>query len=121
MDGGIGMSQIAPSILAADFNRLGGQIHELEENDVEILRRIHNIGTLPQIEKLRVPCRMFPTLNFATDFPDFHIRFRKESIHNRGLSHTGRSGKYCCLSRHWITGTGAGFWGAPISVNRIVR
>ena len=37
MDGGIGMSRIAPSILAADFNRLGGQIHELEENDVEIL------------------------------------------------------------------------------------
>lgn len=31
------MSRIAPSILAADFNHLGRQIHELEENDVEIL------------------------------------------------------------------------------------
>jgi len=31
------MSQIAPSILAADFNCLGKQIRELEENDVKIL------------------------------------------------------------------------------------
>lgn len=31
------MSQIAPSILAADFNCLGEQICELEENDVKIL------------------------------------------------------------------------------------
>lgn len=31
------MSRIAPSILAADFNCLGSQIHELEKNDVEIL------------------------------------------------------------------------------------
>lgn len=31
------MSQIAPSILAADFNCLGKQICELEENDVKIL------------------------------------------------------------------------------------
>ena len=31
------MSQIAPSILAADFNCLGKQIHELEENEVKYL------------------------------------------------------------------------------------
>lgn len=31
------ISKLAPSILSADFCRLGEQIHELEENDIELL------------------------------------------------------------------------------------
>ena len=31
------MSRLAPSMLAADFNCLGKQIHELEENGIDIL------------------------------------------------------------------------------------
>lgn len=31
------VSKLAPSILSADFSRLGEQIHELEKNDIELL------------------------------------------------------------------------------------
>ncbi|HBI60806.1 MAG TPA: ribulose-phosphate 3-epimerase, partial [Lachnospiraceae bacterium] len=31
------MSRLAPSILAADFNRLGNQIQQLEQNGIELL------------------------------------------------------------------------------------
>ncbi len=79
------MSQIAPSILAADFNRLGGQIHELEENDVEILHIDVMDGMfvpsisfgMPVITSIRKESRLFFDVHLMVQDP---IRYIEEFV-----------------------------------------
>ena len=73
------MSRIAPSILAADFNRLGGQIHELEENDVEILHIdvMDGIFGMPVITSIRKESRLFFDVHLMVQDP---IRYIEEFV-----------------------------------------
>ena len=79
------MSRIAPSILAADFNRLGGQIHELEENDVEILHIDVMDGMfvpsisfgMPVITSIRKESRLFFDVHLMVQDP---IRYIEEFV-----------------------------------------
>lgn len=76
------MSRIAPSILAADFNRLGGQIHELEENDVEILHIDVMDGMfvpsisfgMPLIASIRKESRLFFDVHLMVQEPARYIK-----------------------------------------------
>jgi len=85
VDGGIGMSRIAPSILAADFNHLGRQIHELEENDVEILHIDVMDGMfvpsisfgMPVITSIRKESRLFFDVHLMVQNP---IRYIEEFV-----------------------------------------
>ncbi len=79
------MSQIAPSILAADFNCLGKQIRELEENDVKILHVDVMDGMfvpsisfgMPVITSIRKESRLFFDVHLMVQEP---IRYIEEFV-----------------------------------------
>lgn len=79
------MSRIAPSILAADFNCLGKQIHELEEHDVEILHIDVMDGMfvpsisfgMPVITSIRKESRLFFDVHLMVQDP---IRYIEEFV-----------------------------------------
>lgn len=79
------MSKIAPSILAADFNCLGKQIHELEENQVDILHVDVMDGLfvpsisfgMPVITSIRKESRLFFDVHLMIQEP---IRYIEEFV-----------------------------------------
>lgn len=79
------MSQLAPSILAADFNRLGKQIKELEQNKIELLHIDVMDGMfvpsisfgMPVITSIRKESSLFFDVHLMVQEP---IRYIKEFV-----------------------------------------
>lgn len=79
------MSQLAPSMLAADFNCLGKQIRELEENSIEILHVDVMDGMfvpsisfgMPVIESIRKESRLFFDVHLMVQEP---VRYIEEFV-----------------------------------------
>ncbi|MBR1744000.1 MAG: ribulose-phosphate 3-epimerase [Lachnospiraceae bacterium] len=74
--------QIAPSILAADFNILGAQIAELEKNGIEMLHIDVMDGMFvpsisfgfPVISSIRKECRMFFDVHLMIERPERYVK-----------------------------------------------
>ena len=74
--------QIAPSILAADFNRLGDQILELEKSGIEMLHIDVMDGMfvpsisfgLPVISSIRKESQMFFDVHLMIERPERYIK-----------------------------------------------
>lgn len=79
------MSQLAPSILAADFNRLGKQIKELEQNQIKLLHIDVMDGMfvpsisfgMPLITSIRKESSLFFDVHLMVQEP---IRYVKEFV-----------------------------------------
>ena len=79
------MSRLAPSILAADFNRLGNQIQQIEQNGIELLHIDVMDGMfvpsisfgMPLIASIRKESRLFFDVHLMVQEP---VRYIKEFV-----------------------------------------